>query len=220
MSNRTLNLDERLYAYLLQHSLRETDTMQRLREVTAQQEWSQMQIAPEQGQFMALLVELLGAKRIIEVGTYTGYSALCMAQALPEDGQLICCDVSEEWTSIGQDFWQQAGVAERIQLRIAPALDTLQQLLEQGEAGQFDMAFIDADKTNYPQYYEHCLQLLRPGGLLLLDNMLWDGAVADPANQEESTQVLRALNTQLQQDERVSVSLVPIGDGVSLVRKR
>lgn len=220
MSNRTLNLDERLYAYLLQHSLRETDTMQRLREVTAQQEWSQMQIAPEQGQFMALLVELLGAKRIIEVGTYTGYSALCMAQALPEDGQLICCDVSEEWTSIGQDFWQQAGVAERIQLHIAPALDTLQQLLEQGEAGQFDMAFIDADKTNYPQYYEQCLQLLRPGGLLLLDNMLWDGAVANPENQEESTQVLRALNTQLQQDERVSVSVVPIGDGVSLVRKR
>jgi predicted O-methyltransferase YrrM len=220
MSNTTLPLNEKLYRYLLDHSLRETELLRELREVTAQQEMSNMQIAPEQGQFMALLVELLGAERIIEVGTFTGYSALCMAQALPPQGELICCDLNREWTDIARSYWRKAGVEERIHLHLAPALDTLDRLLTEGEAGRFDLAFIDADKPNYLNYYERCLQLLRPGGLLLFDNTLWDGAVADPADQEPDTVAIRQLNQQLHQDERVSISLVPIGDGLTLARKR
>jgi len=220
MTNRTLNLDETLYQYLLDHSLRESALLRKLREVTSQQEMSVMQIAPEQGQFMALLVELLGAERIIEVGTYTGYSALCMAQAMPAHGELVCCDVSEEWTDIARRFWRDAGVEERIRLHIAPALNTLDSLIEQGGQGRFDMAFIDADKTNYLNYYERCLALLRQGGLLLFDNTLWDGAVADPDDQDADTQALRELNDRLHEDERVSISLVPIGDGLTLARKR
>ncbi|MCG8427332.1 MAG: class I SAM-dependent methyltransferase [Chromatiales bacterium] len=220
MTNRTLTLDDRLYHYLIAHSVRETPLMEELRKVTQRQEMARMQIAPEQGQFMALLVELMGARRIIEVGTFTGYSALCMAQVLPEDGELICCDISEEWTDIGRPFWQQAGVAERIDLRIAPALDTLDALVDAGEVEAFDMAFIDADKTNYSNYYERCLMLLRPGGLLMFDNTLWSGAVADPDDQEEDTVALRTLNDRLYRDERVAISLVPIGDGLTLVRKR
>ena len=220
MTNRTLNLDETLYQYLLDHSLRESALLRKLREVTSQQEMSVMQIAPEQGQFMALLVELLGAERIIEVGTYTGYSALCMAQAMPAHGELVCCDVSEEWTDIARHFWKEAGVEARIRLHLAPALDTLDSLIEQGGKGRFDMAFIDADKTNYLNYYERCLKLLRQGGLLLFDNTLWDGAVADPDDQDADTQALRELNDRLHNDERVSVSLVPIGDGLTLARKR
>ncbi len=220
MSNRTLNLDDNLYQYLLDHSLRESRLMRRLREITAQQEMSRMQIAPEQGQFMALLVELIGAERIIEIGTFTGYSALCMAQAMPDHGLLVCCDVSEEWTGIARPFWREADVENHIQLHIAPALNTLDRLLEQGEANRFDMAFIDADKTNYLNYYERCLKLLRPNGLLLFDNTLWSGAVANPDNQDADTQALRELNDRLHQDERVSISLVPIGDGLTLARKR
>jgi predicted O-methyltransferase YrrM len=220
MSNRTLNLDDSTYQYLLDHALRESDLMRELREVTADQDMSQMQIAPEQGQFMALLVELLGASRIIEIGTYTGYSALCMAQAMPAHGQLVCCDVSEEWTAIARRFWQQAGVGQRIRLHIAPALDTLDSLIEQGETGRFDMAFVDADKTNYLPYYERCLVLLRQGGLLLFDNTLWDGRVADPDDQDADTRALRHLNDRLHGDPRVSLSLVPIGDGLTLARKR
>ncbi len=220
MSNRTLNLDEALYQYLLDHSLREGDLMRKLREITAQHEMSRMQISPEQGQFMALLVELLGADRIIEIGTFTGYSALCMAQAMPEHGELVCCDISEEWTDIARPFWREAGVEERIRLHLAPALDTLDDLIEQGGSGRFDMAFIDADKANYLNYYERCLTLLRPGGLLLFDNTLWGGAVADPDKQDADTQALRKLNDRLHKDQRVSISLMPIGDGLTLARKR
>jgi len=219
MSNRTLNLDERLYQYLLDHSMRESALLRELREVTSELELSRMQISPEQGQFMALLVELLGAERIIEVGTFTGYSALCLAQAMPEHGELVCCDVYKEWTDIGRRFWRDAGLEERIHLHLAPALETLDRLIENGETEAFDMAFIDADKTNYPNYYERCLTLVRRGGLILFDNTLWGGAVADPAEQDADTQALRKLNDRLHKDERVSLSLVPIGDGLTLVRK-
>jgi predicted O-methyltransferase YrrM len=220
MSNRTLTIDDRLYAYMLRHSVRETPILQELREVTRGHEWARMQIAPEQGQFMALLVELLGARRIIEVGTFTGYSALCMASAMPADGRLICCDVNEEWTATGVPFWERAGVRERIDLRIAPALETLDGLIRSGAVGQFDMAFVDADKTNYVNYYERCLELIRPGGLLMFDNTLWSGAVADPDDREADTVALRELNALLHADGRVSISLVPIGDGLTLARKR
>jgi len=220
MSNRTLNLDDRLYQYLLDHSVRDTPTQRGLREVTRNQEWAVMQIAPEQGQLMALLVKLTGAERIIEIGTFTGYSALCMAAALPPSGRLVCCDVSEEWTSIGQPFWREAGVEERIDLRIAPALETLDELLNDGERGCFDMAFIDADKPNYGKYYECCLELLRCGGLLMFDNTLWNGAVADPDNTSADTLALRELNARLHADERVDICMLPIGDGLTLARKR
>jgi predicted O-methyltransferase YrrM len=220
MSNRTIPIDERLHGYLLEHSLRESDVKRRLREVTSSLEQSGMQIAPEQGQFMALLVELIGARRIIEIGTFTGYSALCMAEAMPTDGTLICCDLNAEWTDIARGFWREAGVAERIDLRLAPALETLDALLTQGQGGQFDMAFIDADKANYTRYFERCLTLVRPGGLILFDNTLWDGRVADPDDQDEDTQAIRALNDRLLGDQRVTPSLVPIGDGLTLVRKR
>jgi len=220
MSNRTLSLDDRLHGYLLAQSLRETPIQRELRELTLKHELARMQIAPEQGQFMALLVELIGAKRIVEIGTFTGYSALCMAQAMPAQGRLLCCDISEEWTAIGIPFWERAGVRERIDLRIAPALDTLDILLDQGAAGSYDMAFIDADKTRYQDYYERCLTLLRPGGLVMFDNTLWGGAVADPAERNDDTEALRRLNADLLEDGRVSVSLVPIGDGLTLARKR
>ncbi len=220
MTNRTLTIDDRLYRYIVDHSLRETPLMRELREVTQREEMSRMQISPEQGQFMALLVELLGARRIIEVGTFTGYSALCMAQAMPADGELICCDTSDSWTAIGVPFWERAGVRQRIDLRIAPALETLDELLASGRAGDFDLAFIDADKTNYLSYFECCLSLLRSGGLLMFDNTLWGGAVADPQVSDADTLALRALNSKLHADQRVSISLVPIGDGLTLVRKR
>ena len=187
MSNRSITLDDRLYGYLLDHSVRESELQRRLRETTAQLEMSRMQIAPEQGQFMALLVELIGAKHVIEVGTFTGYSALAMAHAMPQDGELVCCDLNEKWTDIARAYWKEAGVEERIQLHLAPALNTLDALLGQGRAGDFDMAFIDADKTNYENYYERCLELVRPGGLLMFDNTLWGGAVADPDDQKDDT---------------------------------
>lgn len=220
MSSRTINLNNSLYRYLLDHSVGETALMRKLRETTSQQETGRMQISPEQGQFMTLLVELLGAKHILEIGTYTGYSALCMARAMPADGELVCCDISREWTDIARSFWREAGVEKRISLHIAPALDTLDRLIGQDKSGSFDMAFIDADKTNYLSYYERCLKLLRNDGLLLFDNTLWGGAVADPGNQDEDTRALRELNDRLHRDERVSISLVPIGDGLTLVRKR
>jgi len=220
MSNRTLNLDDTLYEYLVDHSVRDTPEQQALRELTLKHQYAQMQIAPEQGQFMALLVKLIGARRIIEIGTFTGYSALCMAQALPVDGKLICCDVSEEWTSIGRPFWREAGIEDRIDLRIAAALDTLDALLEDGQGQSFDMAFIDADKSNYGHYYERCLQLLRPGGLVMFDNTLWSGAVADPTKNDEDTCALRELNALLHQDERIDISMLPLGDGLTLACKR
>jgi predicted O-methyltransferase YrrM len=220
MSNRTLPLDDRLYSYLLEHSLRENPVQRRLRERTLTLEMGRMQIAPEQGQFMALLAELIGARRAIEIGTFTGYSALCVAQVLPADGRLICCDISDEWTAIGRPFWKEAGVAGRIDLRIAPALETLDSLAREIEMASFDLAFVDADKENYLSYYERCLPLLRPGGLLLFDNTLWDGAVADSEDQSADTVALREFNESLHRDERISLSLVPIGDGLTLARKR
>ena len=219
MSNRTINLDDKLYEYLLKNSVKETAELAQLREVTMKHEMARMQIAPEQGQFMALMVELLGASHIIEVGTFTGYSALSMALALPDDGKIICCDISKEWTDIGVPYWEKAGVANKIDLRIGQAMRTLKDLIKNGAAGHFDMAFVDADKTNYANYFELSLALLRPGGLLMFDNTLWDGDVADDSVQDEDTVAIRQLNQQLLEDDRISMSLVPIGDGLTLCRK-
>ena len=196
------------------------DLLQALRDETAQDEMARMQIAPEQGQFIALLVKLIGARRIIEVGTFTGYSSLCMARALPEDGDMICCDVDRNWTSIAQRYWQQAKVDHKIKLVLAPAMDTLNNLLNEGQYDQFDLAFIDADKENYDQYFEACLQLIRPNGLILLDNMLWSGRVADPAVNDPDTNALRALNAKLKTDDRIDLSLLTLADGLSIARKR
>lgn len=220
MSFKALQMTESLLAYLRQVSLRESDLMRRLREETARMPNSNMQIAPEQGQFMALLVELMGARKTLEVGVFTGYSALAVAQALPEDGRVVACDVSEEWTRVGRRYWAEAGVAHKIDLRLAPGQETLDQLLQDGEAGTFDFAFLDADKAGYAEYYEKMLQLLRPGGLLMVDNVLWSGAVADPSVQDETTRLLRSFNERLAGDARVSLSLLPIADGVTLARKR
>jgi predicted O-methyltransferase YrrM len=179
-----------------------------------------MQISPEQGQFMALLLKLIGARRCVEVGVFTGYSSLCTALALPDDGHIVACDVSEKWTSIARRYWREAGVERKVDLRLAPALQTLDALLAAGEAGRFDFAFVDADKENYAGYYERVLELLRPNGLLMFDNTLWSGRVADAKHTDVDTVALRALNEQLHRDERIDVSLTPIGDGLTLVRKR
>jgi predicted O-methyltransferase YrrM len=219
MSSRTLNLDDKLYDYILTHSLREHPAQTALRALTRQHPHAGMQISAEQGQFMAMLVKLTGARRAVEVGVFTGYSALTVALALPPDGRLLACDISEEFTQIGQPFWKQAGVAHKIDLQIAPALVTLDARLAAGEAGQYDFAFIDADKRNYDGYYERCLQLLRTGGLLAIDNTLWSGTVASQS-QDVDTVALQALNIKLHGDERVDISLLPIGDGLTLARKR
>ena len=219
MSNRSLSLDDTLYHYLLDHSLREHPEQVALREATRTHRRAQMQISPEQGQFMALLVKLIGARRCIEVGVFTGYSALSVALALPADGRVLACDISDEFTAVGKPFWQRAGVAHKIDLRLAPALQTLDACLAAGEAGCFDFAFIDADKTGYDDYYERCLQLLRVGGLIAIDNVLWEGAVARPADSAD-TRALQALNDKLHRDERIDLSMLPLGDGVSLARKR
>jgi predicted O-methyltransferase YrrM len=220
MSNKTFTLQEPLYSYLLSVSLREPDVLRRLREETMSIPLAGMQIAPEQGQFMALLVRLLGARKCLEVGTFTGYSALAVALALPADGKLIACDISEEWTAVGRRYWKEAGMAERIDLQLGRALKTLDKLLAAGAAGSFDFAFIDADKPSYLDYYERALTLLRPGGLIAVDNVLWDGTVAGEFNQSEDTRALRAFNAKLAKDERVYLSLVPIGDGLTLALKR
>jgi predicted O-methyltransferase YrrM len=219
MSNRTINLDDKLYQYLLDVSLREEPLLKALREETAMLPKKIMQISPDQGQFMALLAKMIGARRCIEVGVFTGYSSLVVAMALPGDGQIIACDVSEEWTSIAQRYWQEAGVDQKIQLHLAPATQTLQTLIDEGQAGQFDFSFIDADKVNYPAYFELVLQLLRPGGVVVIDNVLWDGAVIDPLIQDEDTVALRRLNKALLHDERVDISMIPVGDGLTLARK-
>ncbi|MBA3922807.1 MAG: class I SAM-dependent methyltransferase [Nostocaceae cyanobacterium] len=217
---KTLGLDDRLYDYLLSASLREPDVLQQLRQETASHPRANMQIAPEQGQFMALLVQLMGAVKTLEVGVFTGYSTLSVALALPPHGKIIALDVSEEYTAIAQRYWQQAGVADKIDLRLAPAMDSLDQLLASGQAETFDFAFIDADKENYDGYYERALQLVRPGGLIAVDNVLWYGNVADPQSQDEYTQAIRALNQKIRHDERVTISLVPISDGLTLCTKR
>lgn len=220
MSSTTLQLNETIHNYLLGNSLRESAVCRRLREETNTLSVGTMQVSPEQGQFMALLVELTGTRKAVEVGTFTGYSALCVAQALPEDGTLVCCDVSEEWTRVGRKHWKQAGVSDRVDLRIGPAIDTLKAIRDAGEEGTFDFGFIDADKTSYRSYYEHMLALLRKGGLLLIDNVLWGGSVADPDKTDEDTEAIRALNAFLHRDDRVSLSMLPVGDGLTLALRR
>ena len=212
-------MNDALYEYLHRVSLRESGPQRRLREETAALEYSGMQISPEQGQLMRMLAGISGARRAIEVGVFTGYSALCVALALPEDGELIACDVSEEWTVIARRYWDEAGVAGRIRLELAPAGETLDALIGAGRAGDFDIAFIDADKTNYDLYYERCLELLRPGGLVLIDNVLWGGAVADEKDTSADTVALRALNEKLKDDSRIELCMLPVGDGLTLARK-
>ena len=220
MSRQSLPLNDELYTYILSTSLREAPVLQRLRLETSELEMARMQIAPEQGQFMAFLVRLLSVAKAIEVGVFTGYSALSVALAMPENGHLIACDVNAEWTALARKFWYEAGVSEKIDLRLAPAVETLDALLQTGEAESFDLAFIDADKGNYLAYYQRCYQLLRPGGLMIVDNVLWGGAVADSRQQDEDTCAIRAFNDYVLQDQRVDISMIPVADGLTLVRKR
>lgn len=220
MSRKTIEMNDDLYDYLLSVSLRETGIMRRLRQETAVLPRANMQIAPEQAQLLGLLVELMGARRCLEIGTFTGYSTLAVAAALPPDGTVVACDVSDEWTQIARRYWQEAGVLEKIDLRLAPAADTLQALVAGGQARTFDFALIDADKGNYARYYELCLELLRDGGLVAIDNVLWHGQVIDRSVSDDDTTAIRELNRALQVDSRVSLSLVPIGDGMTLARKR
>jgi len=220
MTNRSISLTESLYDYLIAVSLREPRLLLDLREETAALPNASMQIAPEQGQFMALLVRLMGARRCLEVGVFTGYSSLCVALALPADGRIVACDVSAEWTAVARAYWQAAGVEDKVDLRLAPALETLDALLADGHAGTFDLAFIDADKPRYLAYYERALALVRAGGLIVIDNTLWSGRVADPEISDESTVALRHFNEVLHGDARVDLSLVPVGDGLTLARRR
>ena len=220
MSNRSITLTDSLYDYMNEVSLREPLLLLALREETSELTQRSMQISPEQGQFMALLARLIGARRCLEVGVFTGYSSLATALALPDDGHIIACDVSEEWTAVARRYWKRAGVEHKIDLRLAPATRTLDALLAQGQAGTFDFAFIDADKTNYLEYYERTLALLRTGGLVLVDNTLWSGRVADPEIADADTVALRHFNEVLHRDERVDISLLPLGDGLTLARKR
>lgn len=219
VSNQTLGLDERLSGYLQSVGVREPLVLQQLRSHNAEYPQGHMQICPEQGQFMAMLVKLISAKYILEVGVFTGYSSLAMALALPDEGSIVACDVSAEATDIARKYWQQAGVAHKIDLRIAPALDTLQALLATGASETFDLAFIDADKANYPKYYELCLKLVRSSGLILIDNVLWYGRVADPEVIDQRTRILRELNAKIHQDQRVELVMLPIGDGLTVARK-
>ena len=220
MSSRTLNLDDRLIGYLRSVSVKDTPILAKLRAETAKQKMAVMQISPEQGQFMALLVELMGARRTIEVGTFTGYSALVVAMALPAQGRVVACDVSEEWTSIGRRHWAEAGVAHKIDLRLGPAAETLDAMIEAGESALYDFAFIDANKEDYDAYYERCLVLLRQGGIVAIDNVLWSGKVADDKVHDKDTDAIRALNAKIAGDVRVTSCMLPIGDGLTLCRKR
>jgi predicted O-methyltransferase YrrM len=220
MSKQTTGLEQTLADYIQSISLREPDILKQLREETAKLSMARMQISPEQGQFMALLVQLMGAKKTLEIGVFTGYSALAVALALPDDGKMIACEISEEYTAIAKDFWARAGVSEKIDLRIAPALETLETLITEGETGSFDLAFIDADKRNYENYYERALTLLRPGGLILIDNVLWSGKVTDPTITDKQTQAIREFNQKIHQDSRISLSLIAIADGLTLALKR
>ena len=219
MANKTISLSNALLAYLVEHSVHESDILQRLRAETAKDSMSMMQIGPEQGQFMQLLVRLMGAKNCLEVGVFTGYSSLAVALVLPADGRIVACDVSEKWTAIARKYWAEAGVAGKIDLRIAPALSTLDELIESGKAGSFDFAFIDADKTHYLSYYERALTLVRSGGLIAVDNTLWGGQVIDQKSKSADTQAIRQFNDRLRTDLRVHLSLLPIGDGVTLALK-
>ncbi|BAQ76200.1 MULTISPECIES: class I SAM-dependent methyltransferase [Pseudomonas] len=220
MTARTLNLDDALYQYLLDVSLRETPLLRRLRDETQALPNARWQVAPEQGQFLALLIKLTAARQVLEVGTFTGYSALCMAQALPADGSLICCDLPGDYNATARRYWQEAGLAQRIELRLAPALDTLAGLELAGRLESFDLIFIDADKANYPAYLESALRLLRVGGLAVFDNTLWSGRVLEVEPASEDTRAIQALNRALKDDSRIDLSLLPLGDGLTLCRKR
>ena len=220
MTITTLNLDDRVYDYILSVSLREGAVLRRLREETADFPNPNMQIAPDQGQFMALLLRIMGAKKVIEIGVFTGYSSLWMAGSLPEDGRIIACDVNEEYTAVARRYWEEAGVAHKIDLRLAPALETLDSLIAGGETGTVDFVFVDALKTEYRDYYERALQLLRAGGVIAIDNTLWDGKVADPGIRDAATSALRELNAFLHGDDRIDLSLLPVADGLTLCRKR
>ena len=220
MSSKTLGLSDELSAYLRQVSLRDSELLARLRDDTRGMPMAGMQVSAEQGQFMQLLVKALGIRRAIEIGVYTGYSSLCVALAMPDDGRIIACDISEEWTSVAQRYWEEAGVTHKIELRLAPALETLDIMLENELNNSFDFAFIDADKTSYKDYYERALALIRPGGLIAIDNTLWNGAVVDESNQTDDTVAIREFNALVHADERVDISLLPIGDGLTLALKR
>lgn len=219
MTKRTLDMSAPLYDYLLQTSGRQSPLLRELAELTAKDPLARMQIAPEQGQFMGLLVKLLGARNIIEVGTYTGYSSICMAENMIRPARMVCCDLDENWTKTAQAYWKKAGVDDICQLHLAPAINTLNTLLKQGEQRSFDLAFIDADKENYDAYYEACLSLIRPGGLILIDNTLWGGSVIDLNKNDEDTRAIRALNIKLQSDKRIELSHLPIADGLTLCLK-
>lgn len=220
MSIQTIAVTDQIHRYLLDVSLRESPVLAELRQRTADHPQANMQISPEQGQLLALLVRLLGARRCLEIGVFTGYSSLAVALALPPEGKVIACDISETFTRIAREFWGKAGVADKIELRLAPALETLKTLLDQGQAGRFDFAFIDADKVNYWDYYEKSLALLRPGGLIAVDNTLWSGRLSDPAAEDTDSLALAAFNKRLHEDQRVDISLIPIGDGLTLALKR
>lgn len=220
MTARTLPLDERLQRYLVAHGARETAVQKSLRRVTQRLPQAAMQIGPEQAALLQFLVRLMRARRCLEVGTFTGYSALAVALALPPGGKIVCCDVSEAWTAIARRYWQRARVAKKVDLRLAPALKTLDALLRQGKAGTFDFAFVDADKESYLNYYERCLNLVRRGGVIAADNTLWGGSVADARDQSADTRAIRAFNRRLIRDRRVEVALVPVGDGLTLALKR
>ena len=220
MSAKTILMDDQLLEYLRQNAVREPEVLQELREETQQLPNARMQISSEQGQLMAMLVKLVNARKIVEVGTFTGYSSTVMALAMPPEGRLVACDVSEEYTQIARKFWQKAGVDEQIQLILGKAKESLKQLLQADGQESFDLAFIDADKTAYTEYYEYCLKLIKPGGLILVDNVLWGGQVADSSNHDMDTEALRAFNAALSSDQRIDLCMVPIGDGLTIARKR
>lgn len=220
MTVQTIHLTPELGEYLQAISIREHELLTRLRNETADHPLARMQIAPEQGQLMALLIRLMGAKRIIEIGVFTGYSSLAMALAMPDDGYLLACDINDEYTSMARRYWAAAGVEHKIALRLAPALETLNEQIETGQSGTYDFAFIDADKENGIAYYEHLLKLIRPGGLITVDNTLWSGRVIDPTDNDSETQSIREFNKKLKSDSRVDLSIIPIGDGLTLAMKR
>ena len=220
MGKASIGLDQEIYEYLLSVSLREAEVLTKLRQETNRHPASIMQISPEQGQFMALLIKLTGAKKTLDIGVFTGYSSLVVALALPEDGRVVACDRDPEATKIARRYWQEAGVEHKIDFRLAPALDTLDELIAQGQADSFDFAFIDADKRNYYNYYERALTLLRPGGIVAIDNVLWFGSVADPEDMDKRTVAIREFNQKLHQDNRVELSMLPLADGLTLALKR